>query len=145
MASATAAIHAVTREPPPLATMRVRRDAGRVEHPADDEAARLEGGPLERLGARADVEAVEVGPQRVVLEGRALAAHVGQPDRHPVRVAQARREPLAVGTGPRRAAQQVAGPVDEQRAGVAGAADQEAVGRGVREADQARRPRATRR
>ena len=116
-----------------------RLDAAPVQHAPHDEAARLVGGPLERLGARTDVETVEVGTQRVVVEGRALAADVGQPDRDPAGIAQPRVELLAVGPRLRGAAQEPARPVDEQGAGVGRAPDQEPLGRGVRITDEARR------
>ena len=60
----------------------------------------------------------------MILEGRAFTADIGQPDRHPSRIAQPGLEPLAFGTGARRAAQEPAGPVHEEGAGIARAADE---------------------
>ncbi len=93
-------------------------------------------GPFERLGAGSDVEAVEVGAQRVVVEGRPLAPHVGQPDGNTAGVAQPRLEPLTVRTRAGRTPQELTGPVHEERAGVARPADEEALRRGVRVADE---------
>ena len=52
MASAIACIQGSTLVPPPLATMRRGVDAGQVEHVADDEPARLVGGPLQAARRR---------------------------------------------------------------------------------------------
>ena len=116
--------------------MRRACDPGPVDDAPDDEAAGLEGGPLERLGARGDVEPVEVRAQGVIVERRAFPAHVGQPDRDAGGRPQPGVQLLTARSRTGSAAQEGAGPVHEQGARVARPADEETVGRGVREADE---------
>ena len=81
----------------------------------------------------------------MVLERRAFAPHVGQPDRHPAGSPEPGLELLAFGPGRGVPRSRCAGPVDEEGAGVARTADEEALRRGVRVADEAGRRSATRR